>query len=130
MTNTVFLAIILAAILHASWNAIVKSGGDKRVAMGAVVLGHVPFGVTVLFIVPTPDPASFPYLISGVALHFGYQLFLLNAYRIGDLTQVYPIARGSAPMIVTAVSVLALACSDPDGSPAQVADGRSSKRRG
>ncbi len=108
MSTLVFLAVIGAAILHASWNAAVKSGSDKQLGMGAVVLGHVPFGVGALFLVPAPDMASLPYLVAGIALHFGYQLFLLNSYRVGELTQVYPIARGSAPMIVAVVSVLGL----------------------
>ena len=108
MSTLVFLAVIGAAVLHASWNAAVKSGGDKHLAMGAVVLGHVPFGIAALFLVPAPDMASLPFLLAGIALHFVYQLFLLNSYRLGELTQVYPIARGSAPMIVAAVSVLGL----------------------
>lgn len=105
MNHTVFLAVIGAAMLHALWNAVVKSGSDKLVGMGAVVIGHGPLALVAVLLAPTPDVASLPYLAAGVALHFGYQLFLLHSYRLGDLTQVYPIARGSAPLIVAAVSV-------------------------
>ena len=108
MSTGVFLAVILAALLHASWNALVKGGADKRLAMTGVVVGQAVFAIPVLFFVPAPDPASFGWLAAGIALHLGYQLVLLASYRIGDLTQVYPIARGSAPLIVTAVSVLFL----------------------
>ena len=108
MTTGVFLAVILAALLHASWNAIVKGGADKLLSMTAVVVGQALFGVFVLLFVPAPDPASYVWLLAGIVLHVGYQLVLLASYRIGDLTQVYPIARGSAPLIVTAVSVLFL----------------------
>lgn len=108
MSTSVFFAVILAAILHASWNALVKSGADKTLSMAGVVFGHLPFAMGLLFIVPAPAPASYPYLLTGILLHFGYQLFLLMSYRIGDLTQVYPIARGSAPLIVAAVSVVVL----------------------
>ena len=108
MTTPVFLAVILAALLHATWNAVVKGGGDKHVSMAAVVIGHLPFALLVLPFVPAPDKASLPYLGAGIALHFGYQLFLLHSYKAGDLTQVYPIARGSAPLLVAAISVLFL----------------------
>ena len=53
-----------------------------------------------------PAPESWPYIAAGITLHLCYQLFLLVAYRDGDLTQVYPIARGSAPLLVAGVSVL------------------------
>ncbi|XWN29270.1 MAG: DMT family transporter [Devosia sp.] len=108
MGTTVFLAVLAAALLHATWNAIVKGGLDKRTSMGAVVLGHVPFAAAALMFVPLPAVESLPYLLGGIALHVGYQLFLLQSYRIGDLTQVYPIARGSAPLIVAVFSILIL----------------------
>lgn len=108
MSTPVFLAVILAALLHATWNAVVKGGTDKHVSMTAVVIGHLPFALAVLPFVPSPAPESLPYLAAGIALHFGYQLFLLYSYKAGDLTQVYPIARGSAPLIVAAISVLFL----------------------
>ncbi len=108
MSTTVFLAVIGAALLHATWNALVKGGADKRVTMGAVMLGHVPLALAALAFVPLPAVESMPYLAASVALHAGYQLFLLKSYEMGDLTQVYPIARGSAPLIVALVSVTIL----------------------
>lgn len=108
MTTFVFMAVIFAALLHAVWNGLVKGGADKYLNMTAVVLGHLPIALIVLFLVPAPAPESWPYVLAGTALHFGYQLFLLHAYRNGDLTQVYPIARGSAPLIVAAISVVFL----------------------
>ena len=108
MTSMVFFAVITAAILHAVWNALVKGGTDKHLAMAAVVLGHTPLAIAVLPFVPAPAPASWPYLGAGIGLHVGYQLFLLRSYRLGDLTQVYPIARGTAPLLVAGISVLFL----------------------
>jgi drug/metabolite transporter (DMT)-like permease len=105
---TVFFVVLLAAALHAMWNALVKSGADKHVSMTGVVLGHVPAGLLVACVAPLPDAAALPWLAAGIALHLGYQLFLVAGYRIGDLTLVYPVARGSAPLIVAAVSVGAL----------------------
>lgn len=108
MDPIVFFAVILAAALHASWNALAKGGGDKHLSMAAVVIGHAPLALVILPFVPLPAPQSWPFVAASMLLHFGYQLFLLNSYRIGDLTQVYPLARGTAPLLVAAVSVLFL----------------------
>lgn len=108
METLVFAAVILAAALHATWNAVVKGTGDKFASMTAVVLGHAPIAIAALPFVPSPAPESWPYLAAGVVLHVGYQMFLLTSYRFGDLTQVYPIARGTAPMLVAGVSVVFL----------------------
>ena len=108
MSLPVFGAVILAALLHASWNALVKGGADKAVNMAGVVLGHTPAALIALCVFALPAWECWPYLIGGMFAHFGYQVFLLGAYDKGDLSQVYPIARGSAPLIVTGVSVLAL----------------------
>ena len=108
MSSVVFIAVIGAALLHASWNALVKGGADKTLGLGAVIIGHMPIALLTLPFVPLPAIESLPYLVAGVLLHFGYQMFLLRSYQTGDLTQVYPIARGSAPLIVALVSVLFL----------------------
>ncbi len=108
MTLTVFLIVLFAAALHASWNALVKSTGDKVVSMTAITIGHAPLALIAIPFVPTPAPESWPYLICSVAVHTGYQLGLMQAYRLGDYTQVYPIARGSGPAIVMVVSVAVL----------------------
>ncbi|MDA8020400.1 MAG: DMT family transporter [Thermoanaerobaculia bacterium] len=108
MSPGVFAAVTFAAALHAIWNALVKGGDDRRMRMGAVVLGHVPFAAAACVFVPAPDAASWLHLAAGILLHFGYQLFLLRSYESGDLTQVYPLARGSAPLIVALFSVLVL----------------------
>ena len=87
------------------WNALVKGGADKHASMAAVVIGHLPLALVVLPFVPMPAAAGLPWLLAGIFIHLGYQLFLIAGYRAGDLTQVYPLARGSAPLIVAAVSV-------------------------
>ncbi|OSQ41710.1 EamA family transporter [Thalassospira sp. MCCC 1A01428] len=108
MTTTVFLAVIGAALMHAIWNALIKGGKDKMLNMTAVIFGHAPLLLLLLPFTSLPAPASWPYLAGSVALHLGYQWFLINSYQWGDLSQVYPIARGSAPLIVATVSVLFL----------------------
>lgn len=108
MSGLVFILVLAAALLHAVWNALVKGGADKDVAMAAVVIGQGICGALALPFAPVAAIECLPYLILGIALHLGYQAFLLLAYRIGDLTQVYPIARGVAPLLVAAFSVLVL----------------------
>ncbi len=108
MSATVFMVVLGAALLHAGWNGLVKHSSDKFLSMSAMVMGHTPFAVLLLMYAPMPDAASWGYIVTGALLHTGYQLFLLYSYRIGDLTQVYPIARGAAPLIVTFVSMVFL----------------------
>lgn len=111
MSVTVMIIVLLAATLHATWNFLVKNTGDKHLSMSAVVIGHTPFAIAAILYSPTPTMESVPYLLIGALLHVGYQLFLLASYRIGDLSQVYPLARGIAPLIVAGVSVLVLGVS-------------------
>ena len=108
MTWTVFFAVLLAALLHATWNSLVKGSQDKYVGMLLIALGHVPPGVIFVFFAPLPGMDVLPWLAASLALHLGYQLFLAASYRVGDLTTVYPIARGSAPLFVTMVSLTVL----------------------
>jgi drug/metabolite transporter (DMT)-like permease len=108
MSIPVIIIVLFAALLHASWNFLVKGSRDKRLGMSAVVLGHTPFALVALLFAPLPSLESLPYIVGGAVLHVGYQLFLLASYRIGDLSQVYPLARGSAPLIVATISVTLL----------------------
>jgi len=102
------IIVLFAALLQASWNFLVKSTDDKDLSMSAVVLGHTPFAVVALLSAPLPSLESLPYILAGAVLHVGYQLFLLASYRIGDLSHVYPLARGAAPLIVAVISVTLL----------------------
>ena len=111
MSPSVMIVVLLAALLHASWNFLVKRTEDKFLSMSSVVLGHMPFAVAALLYAPLPKIEALPYILGGAALHVGYQLFLLSAYRFGDLGQVYPLARGAAPLIVAGVSILLLGSS-------------------
>ena len=106
MSTVVFLAVLFAAFLHALWNSMVKSHKDKHVAVTAIVLGHVPASLVILFLVPMPAIESLPYILASAFIHQGYQWFLLTAYRYGDYTRVYPIARGTGPVVVTIILLL------------------------
>ena len=108
MDITVFFAVIFAAFLHAVWNAMVKNEENKFFALSAVVFGHVPASVLLIFVVPYPSIESIPYILLSALLHILYQWFLLSAYRVGDYTLVYPVARGTGPILATFFSLIFL----------------------
>ena len=109
MTLGVFFAVMLAALLHAGWNAIVKTSVSKQTSMFLLSVGHALIGVAVVATQPVPAPEVWPWLLASGLIHMAYQLFLAYAYEQGDLSRVYPIARGTAPMLVLVISLLFLA---------------------
>jgi len=109
MSLAVLLAVLGAAFLHASWNALIKTGGDKQASMLLLTLGHAAIGAVVVAFRPLPIAEAWPWLVASGLIHMAYQLFLAYAYEHGDLSRVYPIARGAAPLIVTLVGLVALA---------------------
>ena len=108
MEDKGFFIILLATIMHASWNAMVKKHSDKTVALAGIILGHIPLSVVAIIILPLPSSESIPYIIVSALIHQGYQWYLLSSYQIGDLTKVYPIARGFGPLVATIISILVL----------------------
>lgn len=105
MSYFVFGAVVFAALLHAAWNAVAKSQSDKLLAMTALVFGSAFWGLVALPIANAPNPQSYVYLAVGILLHIGYQVVLQAAYKLGDLSLVYPVSRGVAPMIVALFSI-------------------------
>lgn len=108
MTWATFLAVLFAAFLHAAWNAIIKTGGDKQATMVIFTLWQGAIGLAVVTFRPLPGAEVWPWLIASGAVHMFYQLFLAYAYEQGDLSRVYPIARGAAPLIVLLVGLVVL----------------------
>ena len=108
MSLNIFLIVILAAFLHAIWNAMVKKEDDKYFSLTAIVLGHVPISIVVIFLTPTLSIQSIPYIFASAIFLAGYEWCLLSAYRLEDYTKVYPIARGIAPIIIVILSLLLL----------------------
>ena len=104
MSFGVFLAVLVAAFLHAFWNALIKVGANKQAAMLVLTLGNAASGLAVAAFRPFPAPEVWPWLLGSGLMHMSYQLFLAYAYEQGDLSRVYPIARGAAPMIVLGVT--------------------------
>lgn len=100
MDPVVLALVLLAAALHASWNALVKVGGDPFVRLAVVNVVGGLCALPLLLFAAVPAPASWPYLFGSVVIHFVYNVALAYGYRIGDLSHVYPIARGMAPPLV------------------------------
>ena len=108
MENHVFFIVIFATFMHAVWNGMVKNHPDKAVAVSAIVFGHIPLAIIAIIFLPAPSIDCIPYIVVSAIVHQGYQWYLLSAYQIGDLTKVYPIARGFGPLVATLVSILIL----------------------
>ena len=108
MEQNVYLLVIFSAILHAIWNGMVKSYKNKIISVSAIVFGHVPIAAFVMLFLPLPTLESVPYIILSALIHQGYQYNLISAYKIGDLTKVYPIARGTGPIVATIISIIFL----------------------
>jgi drug/metabolite transporter (DMT)-like permease len=104
--NHVFLAVLAAAVMHAGWNVVLKQRADRQATMMVFIFVGMAVSVVVLPFVEAPARAAWPWILASGVLHAGYKLFLLQAYAHADLSQAYPLARGSAPLIVALVSML------------------------
>jgi drug/metabolite transporter (DMT)-like permease len=107
LTLPVTLAVLGAALLHASWNTLVKSSEDKQLDTFAIAAGSGLIALVLLPFLPLPAAASWPWLAGSALVHILYFVFLAGAYRHGELSYVYPVMRGGGPMIVAASGALA-----------------------
>lgn len=108
MTLTVFCILLFAALLHASWNAIVKASGDKMYAAIGVSGSAALIALVMLPFAPQPALVSAPYLLASCALQVVYTVLVAKTYQVSDMSQTYPLMRGTAPLLVAAISVLFL----------------------
>jgi len=108
MDDNVFFLVLFATVMHAFWNGMVKKHPDKVIAVSGIVFGHVPLALAAILFLPPPSTESIPYIILSAFIHQGYQWYLLSSYQLGDLTKVYPIARGFGPIVATVISILFL----------------------
>jgi drug/metabolite transporter (DMT)-like permease len=104
MENFVFLAVLFAAACHAGWNALIKVGLDPLSTATLISLGAGLVALALVPLVGVPAWAAWPWLIASVVVHLCYFASLIESYRTGDLGQVYPIARGSAPLMTAAAT--------------------------
>ena len=100
MTWTVVWAVLLGAILHAAWNALVKSSGDKEIDTALVHFMGALVALPLLAMIGLPPLSAAPYIAASLVVHIGYYIALAGAYKHGDLGLTYPIMRGTAPLLV------------------------------
>ena len=100
MPLPVVAAVLLAAFLHAAWNAVAHAIADRLIGFALIGAAATAGGVVLTLVVRAPAPASWPYLAVSAALHVGYSLLLLRSYELGEFGQAYPLARGTSPWLV------------------------------
>jgi drug/metabolite transporter (DMT)-like permease len=106
MDAFVFAAVLFAAACHAGWNASIKRGLDPLGTTVAISLGAALVSLFALPVVGLPAREAWPWVIASVAIHLVYFAALIESYRTGDMGQVYPIARGAAPLMTATVTTL------------------------
>ncbi|MER7498580.1 DMT family transporter [Nonomuraea pusilla] len=99
-------AVLLAGALHAVWNALAKAVPDRHAAFGVIGITQSLICLPLLPFVAPPAAGAWPYGIVSIALQLVYMLLLIRCYDLGDFSQVYPIARGSAPLLVATAAAL------------------------
>ncbi|WP_431988093.1 EamA family transporter [Streptomyces parvulus] len=106
MTPLVTAAVLLAAVTHAGWNAIAHRITDKLTGFTLIAGGGMLIGLALLPFTTVPKAAAWPYLLVSAALHIAYYALLMRSFRLGDFGQAYPIARGTAPLLVTVLAAV------------------------
>lgn len=106
MTPLVVAAVLMAAVTHASWNAIAHGIRDQLLAFTLVGGGGAVCGVALAAVSPLPAAGAWPFLLASAVLHIVYQALLMQSFRLGDFGQMYPIARGTAPLVVTVLAAV------------------------
>jgi drug/metabolite transporter (DMT)-like permease len=106
MDAFVFAAVLFAAACHAGWNASIKRRLDPLATTVAISLGAALVSLLALPVVGLPARDAWPWVLASIAIHLVYFAALIESYRIGDMGQVYPIARGSAPLMTATVTTL------------------------
>src|ERR1044071_1653668 len=106
MDSFVFFAVLFAAACDAGWNASIKRTLDPLATTVLIALGAGIVALPGFFYAGFPDQPSWPWLIASIIVHLFYFAGLIECYRFGDLGQVYPIARGAAPLMTATITTL------------------------
>jgi drug/metabolite transporter (DMT)-like permease len=106
LSLTVTCAVIGAAIAHAAWNAIAHGIKDQTLAFALIGVGGMAVCIPLVIVAAAPRSSSWPYLLGSVAIHIFYVLLLMQCYRLGEFSQVYPLARGVSPLVVTILAAV------------------------
>jgi drug/metabolite transporter (DMT)-like permease len=103
---TVTLAVLAAAVTHAVWNAIAHGIKDQTLAFALIGIGGAAVSIPLAIVATMPRSAAWPYLLASVGIHIFYNLLLMQCYRLGEFGQVYPLARGVSPLVVTILAAV------------------------
>jgi drug/metabolite transporter (DMT)-like permease len=103
---SVTLAVLAAAVTHATWNAIAHGIKDQLLAFGLIGAGGIVVAIPLVILSPFPLSACWPYLLASIVIHVFYNLLLMRSYRYGEFGQVYPLARGTSPLVVTVLAAV------------------------
>ena len=106
LSLTVTFAVIAAAVTHAVWNAIAHGIKDQTLAFALIGVGGIAVGIPLVIVAAMPRGDCWPYLLGSVAIHVFYNLLLMQCYRLGEFSQVYPLARGTSPLVVTILAAI------------------------
>jgi drug/metabolite transporter (DMT)-like permease len=106
MTIAVFAMVLAAAVFHAGWNALVKINADKFAVISVIKVTQIALALALFPVVGFLSPGAWPYLLASTAIHTGYYYFLRLSYNYGDLSYVYPVSRGTSPLLVALGSVV------------------------
>jgi drug/metabolite transporter (DMT)-like permease len=106
LSLTVTCAVLAAAVTHATWNAIAHGIKDQTLAFALIGAGGIMLAIPLIIAAATPRPGCWPYLLGSVAIHAFYNLLLMRCYRLGEFSQVYPLARGTSPLVVTILAAV------------------------
>jgi drug/metabolite transporter (DMT)-like permease len=106
LSLTVTFAVIAAAVTHAVWNAIAHGIKDQTLAFALIGVGGIAIGIPLVIVAAMPRSDCWPYLLGSVVIHVFYNLLLMRCYRLGEFSQVYPLARGTSPLVVTILAAI------------------------
>jgi drug/metabolite transporter (DMT)-like permease len=106
LSLAVTFAVIAAAVTHAVWNAIAHGIKDQTLAFALIGVGGIAVGIPLVIVAAMPHADCWPYLLGSVAIHIFYNLLLMQCYRLGEFSQVYPLARGTSPLVVSILAAI------------------------
>jgi drug/metabolite transporter (DMT)-like permease len=106
LSLSVTLAVLAAAVTHATWNAIAHGIKDQTLAFALIGVGGIVVAIPLVILAAAPRPDCWPYLAASIVIHVFYNLLLMQCYRLGEFGQVYPLARGTSPLVVTILAAI------------------------
>jgi drug/metabolite transporter (DMT)-like permease len=106
LSAAVTFAVLGAAVTHAIWNAIAHGIKDQTLAFALIGVGGIIVAIPLIIVAAAPRPGCWPYLAASIVIHVFYNLLLMRCYRLGEFGQVYPLARGTSPLVVTILAAV------------------------